>query len=109
MSVDVKIRSLITLWIETTPYHVGDPNVLNNYFVLVDVYNANLIKIGSFVKPHIYAYANLYDTLERSKPLASSFNDKSLAYAKSIYRRAYAGCAKGASYSPKGSVCGGRL
>jgi len=65
MSVDVKLRSLINLWVSPIPYH-GD-NTLNSYTVACEIYDSDLKKIGFDVVDGLHRVAPLYNTNEESR------------------------------------------
>jgi hypothetical protein len=69
MSVDVKIRTIVNLWVEPEPYPVGDYGKLENYVVCLRVYDGEMHKLGRFAVDELNRYANLYNTNEESRRL----------------------------------------
>lgn len=70
MSIDVKLRSLACLWVSPEPYPVGDYWIMNDYRIILTVFNNWSVKpIGVLPLNDLYAYADLYDTVEESKAL----------------------------------------
>lgn len=73
MSIDVKLRSLVTLWVETFPSYDGKEEgvdmLLENFVVFTKVYNCDLEPIGNVVFKDLNGVCGLYDTDEKVKLL----------------------------------------
>lgn len=74
MSIDVKLRSLVTLWVESFPFYDGvrefysDGNVklnLKNFKCVNKVFNSDLEPIGNMFLDGFNAVCDLYDTDEK--------------------------------------------
>jgi hypothetical protein len=76
MSVDVKIRSIITLWVEPDPQCIDDYRIMNNYIVPLNIYYPRSSKPDAVLPiDNLQAYANLYNTLSESYKLTNNYKD----------------------------------
>ena len=81
-SVDVKLRSLMTLVIEPKPIVVGDWRYLDNYVSHYKVYDSCDKKIGEGAQDRLQEYAMLYDTEEEVKSIKTGGAKNGNAYAQ---------------------------
>lgn len=76
MSVDVKLRSLINLWVKPVPYHSS--RWLSSYTISLNIYGSDGEKIGFDCVDGLHRYASLFDTEAESYMIKSekSFGGK---------------------------------
>lgn len=69
MSIDVKLRDLIPVWIMPDMYCVGDSKKLKDYVIVYKVIRSNGKLLCMNKLKDLPKYCGLYDTLEKTLPL----------------------------------------